>query len=108
MVCGSLTADKIRTSHDDGVSQTVSVKSGVHLKGDVNVKSRVNLKPFRTFNEIDQPESLFLFRVHQKSEGFMPEPGLFAADGNAWRLKAMKDIKTYLFEHLTRSVSILA
>ena len=59
--------------------------------GAVPVPNPVALVPFRTFIEVEQPESKFVFRV---KDG--PQMGLFEADGGEWRLAAMLRIKEYL------------
>ena len=53
------------------------------------------LAPFRTFSEIEQPESSFVLRVNDRGR-----VGLFEADGGAWRNTAMLRIKEYLDNHL--------
>jgi len=54
----------------------------------------VKLKPYRTFREVEQPESAFIFRY--KQEGGSPVIALFEADGGAWKLDAKAKIKAYL------------
>lgn len=51
----------------------------------------VRLKPYRTFNEVDQPESEFLVRL---SEGGYV--ALYEADGGAWTLQARRNVADYL------------
>jgi len=60
-------------------------------------KAVVTLKPFRTFREVDQPESAFIFR-YRKGRGGFPEIALFEADGGAWKIDAKAKIKEYLAE----------
>lgn len=76
---------------DDGTSQTVTVEAGARLVSKRQTKPRVTLHPFCTFQEIEQPAREFLFRL--STEG---KPGLYVADGEAWRNKAMADIKAWL------------
>ncbi|HUW08460.1 MAG TPA: hypothetical protein VM537_01965, partial [Anaerolineae bacterium] len=79
------------------VSQTVSVRRGMSQTTQVVVPNPVTLKPYRTFREIDQPESPFLLRARNpKNEEGVPEFALFEADGGAWRLTAVERIKDYL------------
>ena len=61
----------------------------------VEVKPRVLLRPFRTFLEVEQPESEFLLRVHPE-EGI----GFFEADGGIWKLEAKKNIADYFNTNL--------
>ena len=80
---------------DDGVTQTVSSASGVVLVKEEKIPNPVTLAPFRTFSEIEQPESSFVLRVNDRGR-----VGLFEADGGSWRNTAMLRIKEYLDNHL--------
>ena len=76
---------------DNGVSQSVTVRKGVALAGTEQVKPIVKLRPYRTFQELMQPESDFLLRVRDGNE-----IGLFEADGGMWKLDARQSIKYHL------------
>ncbi|MCC0740550.1 hypothetical protein [Clostridioides sp. ZZV14-5902] len=104
-VSGNVRETSVKTVQDDGVSQVVSMSTGVASVEDVILPNKVNLKPYRTFTEVDQPESEFIFRV---KEGVTFR--LIEADGGAWRLKAIKNIKEYLEKKLEgiESVDIIA
>ena len=82
---------------DDGITQTGTVSRGVsgRLMEKESVKPIVRLSPYRTFRELEQPESEFLFRVKLDGEE-VPRVALFEADGGAWRLEAMNRIKEYI------------
>ncbi len=54
---------------------------------------------YRTFMEIAQPESEFVFRARKADS--LPHFALFEADGGAWRIEAMKRINAYLEEQLS-------
>jgi hypothetical protein len=82
-------------NNDDGVSQTVKASSGVALLENKAVNPIRCLRPFRTFPEVEQPSSEFLFRI-VKDKGFY----LFEADGGAWINDARKTIKTYFEDML--------
>lgn len=94
LLSGISTESKV-TSNDNGVSQTVEAKSGVALTASVEVRPYVNLQPFRTFLEVNQPESLFLLRLKEGGN-----VGLFEADGGVWKLEATRNIAGYFEEHL--------
>lgn len=83
------------TSTDNGVTQKVEAKSGIALKEMVEIKPRVLLKPFRTFIEVEQPESEFLLRIDQN--GCI---GLFQADGGVWKLEATRNVAAYFENEL--------
>ena len=80
---------------DDGVTQKATIKTGIASKGDVIVPNPVKLRPFRTFTEVEQPESAFVFRMREGDRGDI-ECAIFEADGGAWKNVAMKNIKEYL------------
>lgn len=83
-------------TNDDGISQTVEVKRGVsgRLTGKEGVKPIVRLSPYRTFADVEQPESEFLLRA--KGDHGEAQLALFKADGGAWKLAARERIKAYL------------
>lgn len=83
------------STNDNGVTQTVEARQGVALNVMVEVKPRVMLRPFRTFLEVEQPESEFLLRV-DADEGI----GFFEADGGIWKLEAKKNIADYFNTNL--------
>lgn len=97
-VAGNVTSEQVLQFSDDGVSQQVTAKSGIARVENVVIPPRVKLAPYRTFIEIEQPESEFVFRA-RKGDG-LPYFALFEADGGAWRIEAMKRIKAYLEEQL--------
>ena len=86
-----MSTDSGVTTKDNGVTQTVEAKTGVSLKQNVEINPRVKLQPFRTFLEVEQPESEYLLRVDE--EGRI---GLFEADGGVWKLEAKRNVKAYL------------
>lgn len=94
-VVGNIKEETVSTVGDDGVSQAVVAKTGVATVANVKVPNPVVLKPYRTFVEVDQPESEFIFRMQSG-----PRCALFEADGGKWKLDAMKNIKNYLQQEL--------
>jgi hypothetical protein len=97
---GNLTAETVASASDDGVSQRASMRSGIVHKENVLIKNPYFLAPYRTFSEIEQPESEFILRLRGGGEGKLPTAGLFPADGGAWRLEVMQRIRTWLMEKL--------
>ena len=96
---GTVEAGTVAEYGDDGVTQKATVKTGIASKGEAIVPSPVTLKPFRTFVEVEQPLSNFVFRMKQdRYDGI--QCALFEADGGAWKIAAMREIKTYLKEQL--------
>lgn len=97
---GTIVEDESVQTTDDGISQRVTAKIGVATLGDVGVPNPVSLKPIRTFIEVPQPESEFVLRI-QKG----PQAALFEADGAAWEINAMHNIKEYLDEQLEELIT---
>lgn len=96
---GTVESGSIAEYGDDGVTQKATVKKGIASKTEAIVPSPALLKPYRTFAEIDQPESNFIFRMKEdKYEGICC--ALYEADGGAWKMEAVKRIKAYLEESL--------
>jgi hypothetical protein len=92
---GNTQESDVRNVGDNGITQEITVKTGIVTVAKVELPNPVTLRPFRTFNEIEQPASKFIFRA-QKG----PEFALFEADNSAWKLEAMLSIKAYLNKHL--------
>nr|DAG18158.1 MAG TPA: hypothetical protein [Caudoviricetes sp.] len=86
----SISKDSKVTTTDNGVTQTVEARKGVALMGNVQIKPRVTLRPFRTFLEVEQPESEFILRLSDNGE-----INLIGADGGAWKLEAVRNIAAY-------------
>lgn len=105
---GSVKDDSTVKQLDDGVTQRVETNSGISLAKASSVPNPVYLRPFRTFSEIDQPESAFVFRM-RKDERCGVTAALFEADGAAWKHEAILGIKQYFEDMLTsKDVIILA
>ncbi|NQX67956.1 hypothetical protein HQN90_17685 [Paenibacillus alba] len=96
-VVGNIKEETVQSVGDDGISQQVTAKTGIATVAPVVVPNPVYLKPFRTFVEVTQPESAFVFRMQNG-----PRAALFEADGGAWKLQAILEIKRYL-EHELRT-----
>ena len=90
---GTVETGTVAEYSDDGVTQKATVKQGLTSKAEGIVPSPVKLRPYRTFLEVDQPESEFIFRMRD-THGV--ECALFEADGGAWQTEAIKRIKFWL------------
>lgn len=105
---GSVKNDSSVEQMDDGVSQKVQAINGISLAKNVKTPNPVYLCPFRTFSEIDQPKSAFVFRL-RKDDNVGVTAALFEADGAAWKHEAIQSIRDYLTENLKdQQVVILA
>ena len=82
---------------DDGRTQVVSASVGVASKADVIVPNPVTLVPFRTFQEVEQPESKFVFRI---GDDEVPKFKLIEAENGIWKNIAINNIKAYFYECL--------
>ena len=95
---GTVEAGTVAEYGDDGVTQKATVKTGLASKSEAIVPNPVILCPYRTFIEVEQPFSQFIFRM--KEERGSVYCGLFEADGGAWKIETMRKIKAYLEEQL--------
>lgn len=93
-IASNLTSESSVHTADDGVSQRATVRTGVALRAETTVRARVNLRPYRTFREIEQPASDFIFRI--RADGGAHKCALFEADGGKWKLDAVLAIQRYL------------
>jgi hypothetical protein len=101
-VVGNVKEENVSNYSDDGVTQSVVARKGIARVENVVVPNPVVLVPYRTFMEIQQPASKFVFRM---SDG--PQAAIYEADGGAWELEAMMSIKKYLQENLEKEIQIL-
>ena len=101
--CSNLASEAVATAEDDGFSQTAIVKRGVVSKDYQRLKPRVKLAPFRTFREIEQVESEFLFRLRGGGDDEPPQCALIEADGGKWKLDAVQALREYLERMLAAS-----
>lgn len=102
-VAGNVENKSVSTYGDDGVSQKATIKQGIASRADVIVPNPVTLKPFRTFLEVDQVESKFVFRIGEGRDG-SPQFKLIEADGGAWKYAAMRKVADYLSANLQEEI----
>ena len=91
----SVKIDKGAEVADNGISQVTTIKTGVSTLQLAKAPNPVTLKPYRTFQEVDQPESKFVFRINDN-----PGCALFEADGGIWKAAAKANIAEYLHNNL--------
>lgn len=104
-IVGNITDSTVTTFADDGVTQQVTAKTGIAKVENVALPNPVTLRPYRTFLELEQPASQFVFRMRQGVES--PSAGLFEADGGMWKHEAMQKIKAWLETNIP-GVAVLA
>lgn len=96
---GTVTSGSIKEYGDDGVTQKATVKHGVTSKVEGIVPSPCRLRPYRTFIEVEQPASEFIFRMREGSSDTVL-CALFEADGGMWKNEARRNIREYLEKEL--------
>lgn len=101
-IIGQLKVESSAEWKDDGFAQEVVSKTG-NVPTKKTVPNPATLKPYRTFPEIEQPESIFIVRMKINPV----EIRIFTADGNQWKVKAISNIKTFLSENIEREVKII-
>lgn len=98
-VIGNIKEENVRNTGDDGFSQAVTMKTGITSVDNVKVPNPVTLAPYRTFLEVEQPESDFIFRMKDGPRG-----AIFEADGGMWRNKAITNVRDYLAAELKEEI----
>lgn len=86
------------TFNDNGIATTIVTKKGIDLQANETIKPIITLRPYRTFQEVDQPESVFLIRINERGISFIE------ADGGMWKLKARETIKAFLEDKLADEI----
>ncbi len=104
-IVSNLTAEEVRVSADNGVSQEVTRRAGVHLSQRTVLPNPVTLTPWRTFREVEQPESAFILRVRKAGDAIAL--ALFEADGGKWKDAARKNVLEYLSGSVSRATAVL-
>lgn len=94
-IARNLTEEQSAQTADDGVSQRVTVKSGVKEIDSAVFRNPAFLCPLRTFPEITQPSSPFVIRF---KEGHLA--AIYESDGGAWRNEAVKRVGAWLKDRL--------
>lgn len=97
-LAGNIVSKNDQTYSDDGTTQVATMTVGVASKADAIVPNPVTLIPYRTFQEVEQPESQFVFRIGKRNEA--PSFKLVEAEGGLWRLAAVNQIKAYIYDIL--------
>lgn len=90
------------TMSDNGIATSVVTRSGVALQANTPIRPIISLRPYRTFQEVEQPVSQFLIRVSERAITFIE------ADGGMWKLTARKTIKDYLTKALATEIEDFA
>lgn len=86
------------TYNDNGIAQTVVTQKGIAMQGVDKIKPILELRPYRTFQEIEQPASKFLIRVNERGITFIE------ADGGMWKMAARKTIAEHLEKALETEI----
>lgn len=100
-VAGNLKKEQGMQTADDGVSQKLTVMTGVSTSSNVKWVNPTPLRMIRTFPEIEQPESAFVFRVNKDGEC-----ALFEDENAIWQLTAIASIKKFLLEHVDPTANV--
>lgn len=96
---GNVEDKTISNYGDDGVTQKATVKTGLASKEEFAVPNPVTLAPYRTFQEVQQIPTEFVFRMKSTERGVYC--ALFEADGGAWRNAAVETVAEYLKNQLS-------
>lgn len=95
----SITSGSKITLNDNGIATSVVTQRGVSLQDNAAIRPIVNLRPYRTFMEVEQPESSFLIRVSERAITFAE------ADGGMWKLTARQTVLAYLIDALGEEIA---
>ncbi len=100
-IISNIEAGTIAEYTDDGFAQKANIKRGAKYET-AKMPNPVTLAPYRSFPEIEQVPSNFVFRLRE-DDGRI-ECGLFPADGGAWQLESRQRIKDWLISALSPHV----
>ncbi len=106
-VAGNLRSSRAENYDDSGTAQKVQVEHGVDLGRGTVIPNPVKLRPWRTFRDVTQPSSKYVFRARGGSDQKPPELALFEADGGAWKLAAIENIRAFFTDKFA-GVAVIA
>lgn len=101
---GNIEKKNSQTFSDDGRTQVATMNVGIASKADVLVPNPVELIPYRTFQEVEQPSSEFVFRIGDKE---VPAFKIVEAEGGIWKNEAIYNIKNYLMEQISNMDEVI-
>lgn len=90
-IASNLNEEQSEQTADDGISQRLTIRSGVQAIDTAVFRNPAFLRPLRTFTEVVQPDSPFVIRFREGKQA-----AIFEADGNAWKVVAVQNIGEYL------------
>ena len=106
-IVGNLSLETKLSVEDDGTTQRATAKTGIAKVENVSLPNPIALSPYRTFSELDQPSSNFVFRMSGDiGRGF--QCALYEADGGRWKIEAIDRICKWLSEYLPDNCVILS
>lgn len=94
-VVGTVKHEAVQTADDTGTTQKVTAMKGIVTTAKVEVPNPIMLRPYRTFIEIDQPDSPFVLRMTGGGDKPLLAT-LIEADGGRWEIEAIKSAKLFL------------
>lgn len=106
---GKMTIESGVNLEDDGITQRTSVKKGITggLTESQPAPVRVLLQPYRTFDEVHQPMSDFIFRVRVYGENSI-QCALFEADAGSWKSEAAGNIRDWINETKNNDIPVIS
>lgn len=87
------------TYSDNGIATSVVTKTGIAMQSNEPIRPIIKLRPYRTFQEVEQPESQFLIRINERGINFIE------ADGGMWKLYARNTVKAYLENEFSSEIA---
>lgn len=94
-IVATLKSEESAENEDDRATTKRKTYKGVYTTSQKEIPQVISLKPYRTFLQVDQPESPFILRIRTDADHRIT-CALMEADGGAWRHTAMANICEYL------------
>lgn len=98
-LAGNIVDESEVTRADNGMSQNVTAKTGIATVANIQVVNPFRLAPYRTFAEIEQPSSPYIFRI--RKGGYC---ALYHTGDKKWFIEAVESIYDYLSEALADEI----
>lgn len=98
---GTLSLESSLEVDDDGTTQKTVNTVGIRKKAEGKLENPITLTPYRTFAEIEQPSSPYVYRLKRGREEI--QFALFESGDQTWQLEAIALIKEQLQQLLADS-----
>jgi hypothetical protein len=98
-IVSNITDEQTNNFIDNGISQQVTIKKGIKRESKDIINPFI-LRPYRTFEEIEQVESSYIFKII-KTDGNEIKFNLQEIESNLWKLDSINLIRDFIHKSIS-------